>query len=223
MKFIIDAGHGYSTPGKRSPAGMREYEFNREAALAVKENLLKYENTSVVFTHSDQRDVPLKARTDLANEKKGDAFISIHANAFGSSWNEASGIETYVYKTRPEKSVRLAEIIQKRLISKTGLVNRGVKAADFHVLRETEMTAVLVECGFMTNKGNAELLKKESFRRLCGKEIALALADVYQLIKKDKPGGLFRVQAGAFANRDNAEILALRLKRAGFEAFISRE
>jgi N-acetylmuramoyl-L-alanine amidase len=117
----------------------------------------------------------------------------------------------------------LANTIQQRLISKTGLVNRGVKAADFHVLRETEMTAVLVECGFMTNKGDAELLKKASFRRLCGKEIALALADVYQLIKKEEHGGLYKVQAGAFSSRDNAEILALRLKRAGFEAFISKE
>lgn len=220
MKFIIDAGHGYNTPGKRSPAGMREFEFNREAAQVVKENLLLYENIEVFFTHSDSEDVSLKRRTDFANGLRGDVFLSIHANAFGNGWTAPSGIETYVHKTRPDKAVQLANTIQNRLISKTGLVNRGVRAADFHVLRETDMTAVLVECGFMTNKADAALLKKTSFRQTCGEEIAAALADYYNLGKKAE---IYRVQAGAFAKKENADALAERLKRAGFEAFVSRD
>ena len=223
MRFIIDAGHGYSTPGKRSPAGMREYEFNRAAAQAVKEMLLKYENTEVYFTHSDKEDVSLQRRTDFANSKHGDVFLSIHANAFGNGWNEACGIETYVYNTRPEKAVRLANTIQNRLVSVTNLVNRGVKAADFHVLRETEMTAVLIECGFMTNKREADLLKTASYRNTCGEAIAEAVAEFYRLQKKEESGGLYRVQAGAFAEKDNADALVERLKQAGFESFILRD
>nr|WP_113930802.1 N-acetylmuramoyl-L-alanine amidase [Bacillus sp. P14.5] len=220
MKIIIDAGHGYSTPGKRSPSGMREYEFNREAALAAKELLLSYEKTEVYFTHSDKEDVSLKRRSDFANRMKGDVFISIHANAFGSGWNDAHGVETYVYQTKPAAALSLANNIQTKLTERTGLKNRGVKAADFHVLRETEMTAVLVECGFMTNKKEAELLKTPSYRKTCGQAIALALADHYRLAKKESR--LYKVQAGAFSRKENAEALLSKLKRAGFEGFISR-
>jgi N-acetylmuramoyl-L-alanine amidase len=226
MRFVIDAGHGYSTPGKRSPSGMREYEFNRAAAQALKEALLSYENTEVFFTHSDQEDVPLKRRTDFANQKKADVFISIHANAFGSGWNDARGVETYVHKTRPAAAVRLAGAIQKRLVLRSGLVDRGVKAADFHVLRETEMTAVLVECGFMTNRKEAELLQSALYRTVCGQAIASALADFYGLKKlkgKTEKASLYKVQAGAFSKKENADALALLLRKAGFEAFVSRD
>ncbi|EDL64623.1 N-acetylmuramoyl-L-alanine amidase [Bacillus sp. SG-1] len=221
MRFVIDAGHGFSTPGKRSPAGMKEYEFNRAAAQFVKEVLLTYENTEVFFTHSDQEDVSLKQRTDFANSMNADAFISIHANAFGSGWNEARGVETYVHKTKPPAAVRLASAIQNSLAAKTGLVNRGVKAADFHVLRETKMTSVLVECGFMTNKKEAELLKSPQYRKTCGQAIALALADFFKLTKKPDENSLYKVQAGAFSKKENAEALVTRLKKAGFESFIS--
>jgi N-acetylmuramoyl-L-alanine amidase len=223
MKFVIDAGHGYSTPGKRSPSGMKEYEFNRAAAQSLKEALLGYENTEVFFTHSDQEDVSLKRRTDFANTMKADVFISIHANAFGTGWNDARGIETYVYKTKPAAAVRLAGAIQNRLVFMTGLVNRGVKAADFHVLRETKMTAVLVECGFMTNRKEAEMLSSPNYRIICGHAIASALADFYNLKKKTKKRSLYKVQAGAFSKKENAEALALLLKKAGFDAFVSRD
>ncbi|MGM0843844.1 MAG: N-acetylmuramoyl-L-alanine amidase [Bacillota bacterium] len=221
MRIIIDAGHGYSTPGKRSPSGMREYEFNRAAALAARETLLFYEKTEVYFTHSDKEDVSLKRRTNYANRMKGDVFISIHANAFGNGWNDANGVETYVHATKPAAALSLATSIQTRLTASTGLVNRGVKAADFHVLRETEMTAVLVECGFMTNRKEADLLKTSSFRAACGQAIALALADHYGLVKKESR--LYKVQAGAFSERENAETLLSKLKEAGFDGFISRE
>jgi N-acetylmuramoyl-L-alanine amidase len=223
MKFVIDAGHGYNTPGKRSPSGMREYEFNRAAAQAAKKALLSYKNTEVFFTHSDQEDVSLKQRTDIANKMEADVFISIHANAFGNGWNDAGGVETYVYKTKPAPAVKLASTVQHTLISATGLVNRGVKAADFHVLRETRMTAILVECGFMTNKKEAAMLSSQQYRNTCGQAVAQALADHYGLVQKTGLEYLYKVQAGAFSKEENADALAARLRKAGFEAFVSRK
>ena len=82
MKIILDAGHGCSTPGKRSPDGMREYEFNRAVASLAKEMLGKYQNTEVFFAHSDERDVPLAERTSLANNQNSDCYVSIHSNAY---------------------------------------------------------------------------------------------------------------------------------------------
>ena len=138
MIIILDAGHGYQTAGKRSPDGMREYEFNREVAQYVKDYLSNYLDTKIHFVHEDTRDVPLKERTMKAKALKADLYVSIHANAFGSNgWNEANGIETYVYVTKPKEALALAEKVQSALVQNTSLKNRGVKTANFQVLRET--------------------------------------------------------------------------------------
>jgi len=184
MKIAIDAGHGPETAGKRTPDdSMREFRFNSVTARYVREELLKYEGVEVLFTHADDgsRDVPLKERTDKANAWKADALVSIHANAYGSTWNDAQGIETFVYTSRPAEAVKLAEAVQQHLLLETGRKNRGVKADNLHMVRESHMTAILAECGFMTNKTEAELLKSDSYRRACAKAIAEGLAEVYGL------------------------------------------
>ncbi len=166
MIIMLDAGHGYNTPGKRTPDGMREYEFNREAARFAREELERYKNVQVYFSHSDTKDIPLADRTSKANRLNVDVFVSIHANAYGDSgWNQVEGIETYAYVTQPSQSTALAKIIQHEIITATKRKNRGVRFANFHVLRETKMTSVLVECGFMTNKEEAALLKSQNLSK----------------------------------------------------------
>jgi N-acetylmuramoyl-L-alanine amidase len=236
MKIMLDAGHGFDTPGKRSPNGMKEYEFNRAVANYAKQMLEDYENVTVYFAHSDEGDVPLQERTDRANALNVDCYISIHCNAFGNGdWNEVDGIETYVYITKPKEAYELATVIHKQLLAVTGRNDRGVKTANFHVLRETKMTAVLVECGFMTNRLEADLLKSDEYRKACAEGIVRGLADYYHLKKKpklvprklsttpEKNRGLYRVQVGAFKYKENAEQLAQRLKEAGFDSYIYYE
>lgn len=237
MKIMLDAGHGYSTPGKRSPDGMREYEFTRSVATHARSLLNGYKNVTVYFAHSDQEDVPLQERTNKANSLKVDAYVSIHANAFGSGgWTSAEGIETFVYLSRPKDSLQLAQKIQRNLIVSTGLVDRGVKTADFHVLRETNMDAVLIEAGFITNRDEIKLLRSETYRKAVAEAIVKALADQYSLAKKPAPApapapapserssaGLYKVQAGAFKNRKNANELAKRLEKDGYNPFVYSE
>ncbi|MED3549752.1 N-acetylmuramoyl-L-alanine amidase [Cytobacillus praedii] len=186
MKIMLDAGHGYTTAGKRSPDGMREYEFNRGVANYAKVLLETYQHVTVYFAHSDKQDIPLKVRTDEANRLKVDCYVSIHTNAFGSSWNDANGIETYVHPIRPKKTTELAQKIHKHLINSTGLKDRGVKEANFHVLRETTMSAVLVECGFMTNREEVKQLRSDSFRKTCAEAIVKGVVDQFRLKKMDK-------------------------------------
>lgn len=188
MKIAIDAGHGPDTPGKRSPDGsLREYLFNAPTAKYIADALLQdCEGVEVLLTHSDDRDVPLKERTDRANAWGANLFISIHANAAGDGkWNSAQGIETFVHSSWPAPAVALANAVQRGLILKTGRPDRGVKAADFHVLRETRMTAILVECGFMTNKHECELLKSDSYLRKCAEAIVAGIVSTYGLKKKE--------------------------------------
>lgn len=231
LKIMLDAGHGYSTAGKRSPDGMKEYEFTRVVANFAKQFLESYQNVTVYFAHSDDRDVPLQERTNKANELKVDVYVSIHANAYGSNWNDANGIETYIHPRHSQVSTELAQKIQRYLIISTGLKDRGVKTADFHVLRETTMPAVLVECGFYTNHQEATLLRSETYRRTCADAIVKAIVDQYNLTKKaNKPDkeptpssvndGLYKVQVGAFREKKYADELVEALKKQGYEPYV---
>ncbi len=228
---MLDAGHGYSTAGKRSPDGMKEYEFTKVVANFAKQFLENYENVTVYFAHSDDRDVPLQERTDKANQLKADIYVSVHANAYGSDWNDANGIETYIHPRHSQQSADLAQKIQRYLIISTGLKDRGVKTADFHVLRETNMPAVLIECGFYTNHKEAELLRSETYRRICADAIVKAISDQYNLTRKlsspeketntsSPDNGLYKVQVGAFREKKHADELVEALKKQGYEPYV---
>ncbi|MEI4770436.1 N-acetylmuramoyl-L-alanine amidase [Psychrobacillus sp. FJAT-51614] len=175
MKIMLDAGHGPDTIGKRTPDGkMKEFEFNAAVVGFLKKELEDC-GLIVLVSHLGNLDVALHERTTLANKLGVDVFISIHANAFGTTWNNTSGIETFTYTRPSEQSKLLAKYIQDSLCSLSKGKNRGVKQADFAVLRDTKMPAVLVECGFMTNKIEATLLQSRLYRILCAKAIAFAI------------------------------------------------
>ncbi|AYA77330.1 N-acetylmuramoyl-L-alanine amidase [Bacillus sp. Y1] len=184
MKIMLDAGHGPETPGKRSPDGMKEFDFNCAVANAMKAELEQYEGVNVLFAHEPSRDVPLVERTNKANAQKADLFVSLHADALNGVMGDHGGITTFVYKTNPTKSRMLADVIQRNVIAATGLRNRGVKTADFHVLRETNMEAVLIEHGFMDSRTDLPKLKDANYRNLCGVTNAKSIAEVYGLKRK---------------------------------------
>jgi N-acetylmuramoyl-L-alanine amidase len=191
MKIMLDAGHGINTPGKRTPDGMREFEFNSAVAEIAKKLLLEYENTQVIFAHDPMGkvDVPLAERVAKALKEKVDAVISIHANAFGDTWNDANGIETFISEDRmPFTELELASYIQNHLIRETGRRNRGVKRGNLFMTKVSDMIpSVLVECGFMTNIEEATLLRSASYREKCATAIVNGLVDLYKLIPKAKP------------------------------------
>ncbi|WP_417898855.1 N-acetylmuramoyl-L-alanine amidase [Bacillus haimaensis] len=223
MKIVLDAGHGYNTPGKRTPDGMKEYEFNRVVAEFARQELSRYQNAEVLFTHSDDRDVPLQERTDRANSWGADAFVSIHANAYGAGgWNTVNGIETYTPTVASPNSDLLANSVHKRLIQETGRRDRGIKSADFHVLRETNMASILCECGYMTYYQEAQLLRTDSYRETCARAIAEGIAEHFNL--ELNTTGLpstnsYKVQVGAFKAKENADNLAKELDRKGYSTF----
>ncbi|NQX45359.1 N-acetylmuramoyl-L-alanine amidase [Paenibacillus tritici] len=204
MKIAIDAGHGPQTPGKRCPDdSMREFAFNSVVARYVRAGLLEYDGVQTMYTHADNgsRDVPLKERTNAANEWGADLFVSIHANAMGSGWSSARGIETFTYVTRPASAVALATAVQRQLVKATGLYDRGVKAENFHVLRESRAISILIECGFMSNHEEAALLKSDGYRRKCAAAIVAGVVEAVGLKKKKEESNDMRVdKAGTVVN-----------------------
>lgn len=175
MKIVIDAGHGPGTIGKRTPDGrMREFHFNASVAEEVKKRLVA-EGYTVLFSHQKDRDVPLKERTLFANRSGAELLVSIHANAAGHGYNPAQGIESFIYPTVPARTRKFGQLLQQSLISSTQRKDRGLKTADFAMLRDTAMPAVLVECGFMTHKQEAALLQSAEYRTRCARAISFAI------------------------------------------------
>lgn len=187
VKIMLDPGHDINTPGKRAPDGsMREFEFNKATALHVADILSQYNGVEVLFSHdlNDGIDTSLDARAGLANRVQVNGLVSIHANAGAAS---ARGIETYIYLNTPTSTDNLARMIHDQTIVVTGMPNRGVKRADFAILRQTNMDALLIECGFMTNNEDLALLKSDEYRRKCAQGIVNGLVQFYGLTKKAAP------------------------------------
>jgi N-acetylmuramoyl-L-alanine amidase len=230
VKIMIDAGHDENTAGKRSLDGsLREFQFNKVVAEKMVYMLNQYENVELSLAHNihDGIDQSLKERTDLANSMKVDCYISVHANAGNTS---ARGIETYIHPNADSETYVLARAIHDNTVILTKQNNRGIKRNDFHVLRETNMKAVLIECGFMTNVDDLHLLKSEGYRHLCAEGIVRGLVAYYDLKNKVivKPpeqtkvdeNTFYRVVAGSFNSRMLADMQSEALKKAGFTSFV---
>lgn len=176
-KIGIDDGHGYETSGKRTPDGYRENYFNEKVKKflipALKRNGFSYVDCSPMTSDNSLAD-----RCNRANNAKADIFVSIHANAYGSGWNSAEGVETYHFPNSGNGQ-RLASLIQSELLQGTKQKNRGVKSANFYVLKHTAMPAVLVEAAFMTNKEEANLLKSEKFQKETAEDICRGICKYF--------------------------------------------
>lgn len=186
LVVCIDPGHGQTTGGKRSPDGsLREYEFNRDVAYRLKA-LLEAQGVTCIMTVSknDTTDPSLATRVAIANNAGNvDLFVSIHANAFGSDWNSANGWEVYSYKTGgiAEQAAKAVEAATKN--SSAGLKNRGCKTANFYVIKNTTMPAILIEHGFYTNQEECAKLKSSSFRDILAQADATGIMNFFKSFK----------------------------------------
>ena len=190
VKIAYDAGHGINTPGKRSPDGEREWTFNNHVVLGFQAELLRYKDVELLRTDDStgRTDVSLKSRTDKANNWKADYYISFHHNANTSKWGAWTGVETFTYTGVQTKSTALAKALHPALVKGYGLRDRGIKQANFHIVRETKMPAILLEGGFMDSTTDIRVLRNSNKLERAGKLIAQALASHLKLqLKTSKP------------------------------------
>lgn len=185
IKIAIDAGHGIDTAGKRSPdRSFFEYEFNRDVTDRLKK-ILENHGIEIILTAATKYDTSLKERCRIANDANADLLISIHANAFGTGWNDANGWEIYIL-SRGGEAEKLAKSIELESEAMLGLKNRGTKTASFYMIRETKMPAVLIEHGFFTNKEECDKLLSDSFRQLCAEADAKGILNYLDMEYKDE-------------------------------------
>ena len=176
---VIDPGHGGGDSGAVGHYGVKEKDVTLYVGLRV-EKLLKDAGAKVVMTRTTDRDVSyykspnrteLQARVNKCPPNT-DLFISIHCNAFSNS--SSHGMETYYYSGSPQ-SRRLAVLLNEELAKYGGRFNRGVRTANYYVLKHNPYPSSLVELAFLTNYEEENLLANDDYQDALAKAIASAV------------------------------------------------
>src|SRR5437667_8850743 len=168
---VVDAGHG----GKDSGAYRRYGPPEKMVSLDVAQRLnrkLRESQLKTVMTRSSDVFIPLDERVTIENSQKNAVFVSIHFN--DSRRRGIRGFETYYHSGA---SFDLASRIQQKLMTVPNSANRGIHTANFRVLRNATCPAVLVECGFLSNRNESGPARDWAYRELLADRIAEAIVE----------------------------------------------
>lgn len=221
-KICGDIGHRNNMLDFGATNGtIKESELALQIGLKLQKQLQG--QCEFLMTRKSENDIiDLGSRAKLANNNKCDLFVSIHIN--DAADKSANGIEVWHYKGASNQA--LAKKVCDSICKYTGARNRGAKEGNFQVLRETVMPAILIECGFINNTEEVKKLQDSKYQDLIVRGIVESLGFTYKEEEKkyDVPITgkqiLYRVVAGTYANRENAEALMVKLKEKGFDSFI---
>jgi N-acetylmuramoyl-L-alanine amidase len=166
ITVVIDAGHGGHDRGGIPGQRIAEKDMTLDVAQRLR-NILAASGYRVVMTRDSDVFVPLGTRVAIANSYRNAIFVCIHFNATKRAG--AGGIETYFYS---RDSLPLASAIHYYVVGGAPSANRGVRRRGYYVLRRTNIPAVLVECGFLTNPTEAAYAQSASYRQKLAEEIA---------------------------------------------------
>ena len=168
---VVDAGHG----GKDNGAYRKFGGAEKIATLDVANRLarkLRASDMKVVMTRSTDVFIPLEQRVAIENAQNNSIFVSVHFN--DSRRRGIHGFETYYHFPN---SIDLANRIQARLMTIPHSANRGVHRANFRVLRLAKYPAVLVECGFLSNRLEGGEARDSEYREELANKIAQAIVE----------------------------------------------
>lgn len=189
--IIIDAGHGGEDGGTQSADGVLEKDINLKISEKL-EKILKNDGFKTVMvrdsdtliydescsTMRSKKSSDIHNRLDIMKKHKDCIFISIHQNYFTQS--KYSGAQVF-YRPDHEQSRILAESIQKSIVSSLQTDNtRQIKSctSDVYLIHNAVSTAVMVECGFLSNPDEAEKLQNDAYQQ----KMALAIAGGLKII-----------------------------------------
>ena len=181
--ICIDPGHGGTDVGA---IGKISQEKNITLAISKKiADLLNDAGAKVIMTRTTDVDVyapydaaaeELQARCNIANAAKADAFVSVHIDSFSSA--DARGVTAY-YNSKTPHDYSLAKYIHNQNMQATEFPDRGTRTANFYVLLHTNMPAVLLELGFISNPTEERALNSEKQQQNFAESIVKGLADYF--------------------------------------------
>jgi N-acetylmuramoyl-L-alanine amidase len=165
--IVVDPGHGGKDSGAPGIGGLLEKDvilpIGRKIAAILEQN-----GYQAVLTRDSDYFVELQGRVDIAESKKANLFISIHANSIGNR-PDVNGLETYYY----DSGYELAKVVHENILRSIGTIkDRGTRKARFYVLRKTSMPSILVETGYMTGREDNPKLGTSEYQNRMAEAIA---------------------------------------------------
>lgn len=213
-KIYTDFGHGGTDSGACG-FGYKEKDIVLSVGTILNRMLHEDGRFEVKSSRNDDTFRTLEYRSNDANKWGAQAFISIHCNSADDS--NAIGVETYCYKFKYRD---LADHIQKSMLDNQVFNrNRGVKEGNFHVIRETNMSACLVELGFISNEQDIKILTQKQYQ--VAQAIYLGILKYFKLDQVVRPSDqLYIVSLGAFKDINNAKASMTKYENMGLKPYI---
>ena len=230
--LILDAGHSFSTAGKRNEKeNFYEWEFNNDMQYKIKSRCEDL-GIKVFLTNPNPAtvsDIALGVRAKSANDywiknnKPKSIFISIHANAFSN--DAARGTETYAAKNASNTSKNFAKVLNDEIVKTMKKIDnnakdRGVKSENFTVIYNALMPSVLCEYAFYSNLDDLKILKNN--RNELVEATVKAICSYFNIEYKEKvneaklDGNLYAVCVGAYKDKNKANSIVEELKKKGY-------
>lgn len=169
--IVLDAGHGGRDQGT-SAGEVLEKDINLRLSERLA-GILEDADMKVLLTRTDDTKVGLEERAKYANEQEADFFVSIHCN-YCEDDAGVNGLECY-YREDSEEGRALAEQVVEAVQSDGAIPCRGTRTANFRVLTRTDMPAVLVEIGYLSNRDECAKLTEESYQKLLAEKLAAGI------------------------------------------------
>lgn len=220
-KVFIGVGHGGGDPGAVSNH-TKEKNLNLSIALACRDVLVKH-GVSVRMSRSKDENDPLSDEIRECNAFAPDLAVDIHNNAGGGDGAEAF----YHYGGGKSKTLAdniLVEVVKVGQNSRGAKIRKNSQGKDYYgFIRETSCPAVIVECAFVDNATDLQILATEGDRCAMGEAIAKGILKTLGVAVEAERGSLYRVQVGAYLVKANAEAMQKKIKAVGFDAFIVKE
>ena len=220
-KVFIGVGHSGSDPGAVAN-GVKEKDLNLSIALACRDVLARH-GISVKMSRTKDENDTLSEEIKECNAFSPDLAVDIHNNAGGGDGAEVF----YHYGGGKSKTLAdniLAEIVKVGQNSRGAKIRKNSNGKDYYgFIRETSCPAVIVECAFVDNASDLEILATEDGKKKVGEAIAKGILATLGVAYQSEKASLYRVQVGAYLLRSNAEDMHKKLKAIGFDAFIVKE
>ncbi|MEH7156079.1 N-acetylmuramoyl-L-alanine amidase [Neobacillus drentensis] len=235
MKLYLDPGHGGDDSGAQGN-GLDEKDITLAIALKIRKIILNdYENVQVKMSRTSDTTKSLAQRSSGANDWDADFFLSIHINSADNT--SAQGYEDYIYdvSAKSSKAAKYQDLIHAEVMKLNQMNDRGQMKANFHVLRETKMPAILTENGFISNKHDAALMKDSAWQQKVAQGHVTGIAKAFGLKRKavkETPATttpkttqtstktVYTVYVGSYKSKENAQDRVAELKKKSIKSSI---
>ena len=166
LLIVIDAGHGGEDPGKVGINGALEKDINLQMAEKLRSKLeesgVKVRMTREDDVVPDKKNDDMRERLLLIEELEPVLVVSVHQNSFSDE--SVHGAQVFYY-TKSDKGREAAQMIQSSLLELDSTNNREIKAnSEYYLLKKTSVPTVIVECGFLSNLEEANLLILDEYQ-----------------------------------------------------------